>query len=467
MNTFFVWLCALTTWFSVPNGRHRFLNLKVFDRYALTTLLSLLWLIVYFTATRTAKLSDTDLTGISGVSGRLFTGEKVRKFQSTEKRVSSRPNTKSAFVDEKLSHCKHWAVCTTIFEASEAIHDVCNRLPSYCLIVVADLKTREPFKILGRCTFVYYSVVDQQRLSISSSFASSIPWNHFGRKNLGYLFALANGATRIWDFDDDNLLFSSEHMLTTGQSDEELFVSLKNSSTTSLNPYPLFGAEHFSWPRGFPLELIKNTETTPTKHDIIETIASPDDIGVVQALANNDPDVDAIYRLQRELPFNFKGLSRNHALFLTPLNSYTPWNAQATLFRSKNAMWCAYLPISVHGRVSDIWRSLIAQRIFRETCTRTTFMTEATVRQNRNPHSYLADFDAEQDLYYKSGKLIEFLNRWQPPSVDLATSLKQLYVELFERDFVGRRDVEMIQLWLVELKLMKYEFPVLGRCTKN
>ena len=34
----------------------------------------------------------------------------------------------------------------------------------------------------------------------------SLPWNSFGRKNVGYLFAIARGAQIIFDFDDDNFL---------------------------------------------------------------------------------------------------------------------------------------------------------------------------------------------------------------------------------------------------------------------
>ena len=33
-----------------------------------------------------------------------------------------------------------------------------------------------------------------------------MPWKSFGRKNVGYLFAIANGAKTIWDFDDDNIM---------------------------------------------------------------------------------------------------------------------------------------------------------------------------------------------------------------------------------------------------------------------
>ena len=33
-----------------------------------------------------------------------------------------------------------------------------------------------------------------------------MPWKSFGRKNIGYLYAIANGASAIWDFDDDNIM---------------------------------------------------------------------------------------------------------------------------------------------------------------------------------------------------------------------------------------------------------------------
>ena len=395
---------------------------------------------------------------VSGVSGNLFTGEKVRSFRGARRQNSSQ-RSHSAFVHDNLSHCENWAVCTTIFEPSEAVHDVCKRFSTFCLVVVADLKTKEPFQVLGNCEFIYLSVSRQRELSSSSKFALHTPWNHFGRKNLGYLFAVANGAKQIWDFDDDNLLLSSENMGVQNGKEPESYVGIRELNSTFMNPYPLLGAEQFSWPRGFPLELILSASTRPSREHVTKVPARAEQIGVVQALANNDPDVDAIYRLQRPLPFSFRGLSKNHALFLIPSKTFVPWNAQATLFRHRDAMWTAYLPISVHGRVSDIWRSLIAQRLFRDACLRTAFMTEATVQQNRNPHSYLADFDAEQDLYRKSRQLIEFLDRWQPSQLDFPDQIEQLYVELYERDYVGLRDIEMIQLWLAELRLINYRFP--------
>ena len=37
-------------------------------------------------------------------------------------------------------------------------------------------------------------------------FVDHLPWNSFGRKNIGYLFAISQGAKIIFDFDDDNII---------------------------------------------------------------------------------------------------------------------------------------------------------------------------------------------------------------------------------------------------------------------
>ena len=104
-------------------------------------------------------------------------------------------------------------------------------------------------------------------------------------------------------------------------------------------------------------DFIRENGTQPTEAQIVEMNSLVGSVGVIQALANEDPDVDAIYRLQRELPFKLQRVVSKEQVTSVPLDSYIPWNAQATLFWDKGAMWSAYLPISIHGRVSDIWRS--------------------------------------------------------------------------------------------------------------
>lgn len=393
---------------------------------------------------------------ISGVSGKLFSGEKIRAFFPPS--ITSEANLigSSAFVSVEKYTCKGWAVCTTIFEVSEAVLDVCERLQDYCLVVVADKKGFDQYSVHGGCTFVNLSVRAQEEIATLSSFAAQTPWNHFGRKNLGYLFAIANGAEAVWDFDDDNILISSDYL--TGTPEEYEMVTL-NTTMPYINPYPLLGADKFSWPRGLPLEGINNPETLPRAEALVDATIDYDRIGVVQSLANIDPDVDAIYRLQRELPFKFNGWSQAAKTFVVPQSLFIPFNAQATLFRSRRSLWALYLPISVHGRVADIWRSYIVETLFRNTCIHVAYAVEPLVNQNRNPHTYLADFDAEQDLYYKSGRLLEFLNEWDPATHTLPEQVVELYVRLYERDYVGLSDVNMVKLWLDELDRLSYTYP--------
>jgi len=113
----------------------------------------------------------------------------------------------------------------------------------------------------------------------------------------------------------------------------------------------------------------------------------------------------------------------------------------------------------IHGRVSDIWRSYISQRLFQNICLRTAFAMEPLVLQARNPHSYLADFDAEQNLYYKSRKLVELLSIWTPQADNLSEQMLELYIILYERNYVDKRDVQVVQLWLSELESNGYKFP--------
>lgn len=68
-----------------------------------------------------------------------------------------------------------------------------------------------------------------------------------------------------------------------------------------LNPYPLLGATKFAWPRGLPLDAM----LAPAAPVAAAALFDASNSGVVQSLANVNPDVDAIYRLTRTLPLDF------------------------------------------------------------------------------------------------------------------------------------------------------------------
>ena len=58
-----------------------------------------------------------------------------------------------------------------------------------------------------------------------------------------------------------------------------------------------------SWPRGFPLEFVKDNRTVTAAFQRKQWPARR--VGVFQSLADHDPDVDGIYRLTQPLPFTF------------------------------------------------------------------------------------------------------------------------------------------------------------------
>ena len=96
-----------------------------------------------------------------------------------------------------------------------------------------------------------------------------MPWFSFGRKNVGYLYAIANGAKVIWDFDDDNLLkfwmkgaspdysLEIDNFIEDSQDHFEVIEPEVSENQVVYNPYYILGATQFPcWPRGFPLEKI-------------------------------------------------------------------------------------------------------------------------------------------------------------------------------------------------------------------
>ncbi len=401
----------------------------------------------------------------SATSGKLFLGSKTRDYKHPHSAANSWTSVKSSWNSSGIGQCDHFAVVTTIFAPSEAVVDSCKRLREYqgCLIVIGDAKGPENYILLpemASCSYNFVSYHEQQ--NFGGSFARTLPHNHFGRKNLGYIAAIQNGATSVWDFDDDNI-FINDKMGTFLQSKKDdvdvQVLRISQSLGDVLNPYPALGSTHFSWPRGFPLTEIKSVDKTP-KWFNTSANGSLRNVGVVQALANHDPDVDAIYRLQRKLPLNF--LSYSEAMILpVPLGIMSPFNAQATLWASPDAFWGLYLPVSVHGRVSDIWRSYIFQRLAKELCLQIAFSASPWVEQRRNAHSYIADLDAEHDLYFKTESLLHFLNTWIPSDASslLSDMFLELYIALYEREYVNAADVQLSRMWIEELLYTGYSFP--------
>ena len=83
------------------------------------------------------------------------------------------------------------------------------KLQGWCLVVVLDKHSTSSYHTgwnegEGNKAVVLLTPTAQREMNIK--FVDRLPWNSFGRKNVGYLYALMHGAEVIWDFDDNNML---------------------------------------------------------------------------------------------------------------------------------------------------------------------------------------------------------------------------------------------------------------------
>ena len=65
----------------------------------------------------------------------------------------------------------------------------------------------------------------------------------------------------------------------------------------------------------------------------------------------------------------------------------------------------------------------------------------------------------EEPLYQKTEALIGVLSRWSSVSNLFEERMLELFVEVYECDFIELRDVLLVQKWIRSLKQIGYIFP--------
>ena len=280
-----------------------------------------------------------------------------------------------------------------------------------------------------------------------------------------------HGAIQVFDFDDDNYVMLDQDGMPMDvwpfKDSNQMKLSRVDvvmQGAKVFNHHPVMGAPN-SWPRGFPLDLVQDEHTQGMiafQKDLYANPKKSQEIGVVQYVVDGNPDIGAIHCITKPLPEFF--MDQDMSL-LVPMHAYSPYNAQATI-HTKNAFWAMLLPSTVPGRVSDIWRSYFAQCIFADTGLQLVF-SHPKVVQERNEHNYLQDFNAEQDLYNKAGKLVDFLSDWDSENNNIPDRMEALWIDLYEHGYIEVEDVYAVQMWLGALSQVGYQYPPLKRRHRN
>lgn len=298
-------------------------------------------------------------------------------------------------------------------------------------VVAGDAKSPPDF-VLEDCD--YYDL-ERQRAS-GFAYADACPTGHYARKNIAYLAAIRQGANCIIETDDDNI--------PSPQFYEALPQSIECPAIEAAgwcNAYAYY-ADEAVWPRGFPLDALH--DAPPPLPTATSSVTAP----IQQGLADDNPDVDAIYRLTRSLPMQFAAGERRIAL---GRGSWCPYNSQNTVHHAP-AFALLYLPAHCSFRMTDIWRSFVAQRIAWE-CNWHIVFREATVRQERNEHDLMRDFADEIPGYLNNRAIAAMLGALPLTKGEdaIPDNLRACYAAMVDAGHVGEAEVPLLEAWLADL----------------
>lgn len=298
-------------------------------------------------------------------------------------------------------------------------------------IVIGDTKSPADFALDG-CEFLS---MDAQ-LKTGLQFAQACPTRHYARKNIGYLIAMQGGAPLIIETDDDNFPRPEFFGARLRRKSASIF---ENAGWANLYRY---FTEATIWPRGLPLDMVH----APLA-DFATLKTGTVDCPIQQGLADANPDVDAIYRLVLPLPQNFRADRR---VALAP-GAWCPFNSQNTTWWPETYP-LLYLPAYCSFRMTDIWRSFVAQRIAAVNGWHVLFH-EATVWQERNDHNLMRDFADEVPGYLNNSRIRDTLESL-PLTAGIAqipANLRECYEALVGIGVVGKEELPLLDAWLADI----------------
>ena len=326
-------------------------------------------------------------------------------------------------------------VVTTINAPTRPMLDLASRSEDWPLIVVGDAKTPNDWNADGARFFPI-----QDQLESRYELAGLLPQNHYCRKNLGYLEAMSRGATVIAETDDDNYPGGWPHKAP------DVFVEAPLLSVNGwANVYHYF-TEAVIWPRGLPLTEIR--KSLPA-WDELSVARKP--VAVHQYLAAGDPDVDAIYRLT---------IGRDDHSFIdrsliVDYGTVVPFNSQSTIWLQE-AFPLLYLPSFVSFRMTDIWRSFVAQICLWAAGLHVAYHGQG-VYQERNAHDLHRDFLQEVVGYERNQEILDVLRALELTSgvVAMGDNLRKCYRALRSIGIVDDDELQLVEAWLRDVATLR------------
>ena len=316
-------------------------------------------------------------------------------------KINQTPELKKTL--DEIFGIKKCIIITTINKPTETILKHIKNT-NYDLIIVGDKKTPNDYKNLN-CIFL--DIETQKKLF--PDLCDLIPYNHYCRKNIGYLYAIKKEYKIIYETDDDNVPYDNfDNILNF---DNNLKIITENNSKW-INIFKYFTNNSYIWPRGLPLSKIKNEPN----FTISNTNKKP---SIINGLVENDPDVDSCFRIICNHQNSIKW-EKNKSILIDNKNLCV-FNTQNTFWLNPDLFISMLIPCSVSFRYCDILRGIITNIILKHT-NNSMLYTSPNVIQNRNEHNLIEDFKSEYEMYINNEKILDFIeNKIEP-------QLKYLYL---------------------------------------
>ena len=329
-------------------------------------------------------------------------------------------------------------IITTIHNPSETVLKHIKN-PEYDVIIVGDNKTPSDEYLKLDC--IYLDIAAQKTLF--PSLTDLIPYNHYCRKNLGYLYAIKKGYTVIYETDDDNIPHDNFDSILAQVATQQLQM-LSQTNDKWLNIFKYFTGNADIWPRGYPHSIkdklpVFSSSSVSTKKPVI-----------LNGLVDNEPDVDAVYRLSQ---------NKNNVINWDSDKTVVIDNKNMCPFNTQNTFWInntetdittsMLIPCSVSFRYCDILRGIIAGIVLKQTDNYMLF-TSPNVTQIRNEHNLEQDLASEQEMYKHNENILDFIENGlsSNSNYNIKDLLVQIYNNLLTNGVIKQLDIDILAKWL-------------------
>lgn len=270
-------------------------------------------------------------------------------------------------------------------------------------IVVGDLKspseTAAFCETVPHCTYLDIDA-QQEYMARFPALSEHLPFNSVERRNIGMLMAYERGADRIITVDDDNYATSHDVVGSHSIVGARLRLPTYWSSTGWFNVCSFLQEQNNVefYHRGYP--------PSQRWHDgIISHRQSRNRVVVNAGFWLDNPDVDAITRMERELVVVGYKSGWTGTIALAP-GTWSPFDCQNTALLRE--VIPAYFLSPYVGRHSDIFAAYIVDKLAEHFGDVVAFGNPLALHK-RTPHDLWKDLDVERDAMRMTDDFCRFL----------------------------------------------------------